>query len=136
MQNANCKLRISKRAFAAAFVSIAPTKTWRPFFNLQLAICKLQFAMVLLLNLMPHSLHAAAIDPPLIGRPVHAPFSGAVGSFYPSTRAAPTELQANDALTFTIRLTADGQVRSRRIDRTWRELPVRRPLLHRGRGDS
>jgi hypothetical protein len=33
-----------------------------------------------------------------------------MGSFHPSTRATPTELQAEDPLTFTIRLTADGQV--------------------------
>jgi hypothetical protein len=59
-----------------------------------------------------------------VGRPTHAPFSGATGSFHPATTATPTELEAEDPLTFTLRITADGQVweAPRRPD--LRELPA------------
>jgi hypothetical protein len=46
-------------------------------------------------------------EPPLVGRPAFAPFSDAVGSFRVSTRAEPTTLEAEDPLTFTVRVTAD-----------------------------
>ncbi len=45
-------------------------------------------------------------EPPLIGQPQH--FSGAVGSYKITTSAQPTELQAEDPLTFTVRVTGHG----------------------------
>jgi hypothetical protein len=46
------------------------------------------------------------VEPPLVGRPAH--FSGAVGSYRVTMRAEPTELEAEDPLTLTVRLTGSG----------------------------
>ncbi len=45
-------------------------------------------------------------EPPLVGQPDN--FSGAVGSYKITAAAQPTELQAEDALTFTLRITGHG----------------------------
>jgi hypothetical protein len=75
----------------------------------QLTICNLQISILFSIACLVPSLHAAPTEPPLVGRPSHAPFSGAVGSFHPVTTATPTELQAEDPLTFTLRITAESQ---------------------------
>lgn len=46
--------------------------------------------------------------PPLVRRPPH--FNGAVGTFDITARAEPTTLQAEDPLTYTVRVTATGPV--------------------------
>jgi hypothetical protein len=51
-------------------------------------------------------LAGAPAQAPVAGRP--RDFSGAVGSYRISTRAHPTELQAEDPLTFTVRITGTG----------------------------
>jgi hypothetical protein len=45
-------------------------------------------------------------EPPLVGQPEN--FSGAVGSYKITASAQPTELQAEDPLTFTVRITGHG----------------------------
>jgi hypothetical protein len=62
-------------------------------------------------------------DPPIQGRPTFAPFSNAIGSFQVVTLATPTTLKAEDPLTFTVQVTADGAVSQppERLD--LRELP-------------
>jgi hypothetical protein len=45
-------------------------------------------------------------EAPLAGRPKD--YSGAIGTYRVSTRAQPTELQAEDPLTFTVRITGTG----------------------------
>src|SRR5437879_3845047 len=45
-------------------------------------------------------------EPPVSGRPAN--FSGAVGIFRVATRAEPTELRAEDPLTFTVRVAGSG----------------------------
>ena len=47
--------------------------------------------------------------PPLVGQPAH--FSGAVGTFRLTVRAAPVELQAEDPLTYTVTITAAARPR-------------------------
>lgn len=49
-------------------------------------------------------------EPPLVGMPEN--FNGAVGTFRVTTEARPTELQAEDPLLFTVRVTATGSVRT------------------------
>jgi hypothetical protein len=52
-----------------------------------------------------------AVEPPVAHRPAN--FSGAIGSrFHIQTRAAPTELQAEDPLTLTVSITGNGQVQN------------------------
>lgn len=62
--------------------------------------------LLCLLLLLP----AADADdgPPLVRRPPH--FNGAVGTFDIAARAEPTTLQAEDPLTYTVRVTATGTV--------------------------
>jgi hypothetical protein len=61
--------------------------------------------------LFPVSLYAEVISElPVQGRPTFAPFSQAIGTFQVATRAAPTTLQAEDPLIFTIRISAIGPV--------------------------
>ncbi len=57
-------------------------------------------------------------EPPVIGRPAN--FSGAIGSFTIAAHAAPTELQAEDPVTFTVTIAAVGKAAQR---------PPRRPDL-------
>lgn len=57
-------------------------------------------------------------EPPLVGQPEH--FCGAVGPMFQVTlRAAPTELEAGDALMLTVRVTSKGK---------WKRPPDRPPL--------
>lgn len=49
---------------------------------------------------------APTIEPPVVGRP--AQFSGGVGQFRVSMQAAPTELEAEEPLTLTVRVTGSG----------------------------
>jgi hypothetical protein len=51
-------------------------------------------------------------EPPVVGQP--AGFDGAVGSYQISARAQPTELQAEDPLTFTLRVNGTGRQPPRR----------------------
>lgn len=51
---------------------------------------------------------APAPEPPVTGRP--ADFGGAIGSFEITSRAVPTELQAEEPITFTIRITGTGNL--------------------------
>jgi hypothetical protein len=50
----------------------------------------------------------ADAQPPVAGRPDG--FNGAVGVFHIATRAEPTDLQAEDPLVFTVRITASGSL--------------------------
>jgi hypothetical protein len=52
---------------------------------------------------------AAEDEPPIVGQPAH--FSGAVGRFHLAVSAEPTTVQAEDPLTYTVRLTAEGPVK-------------------------
>ena len=94
-----CKLQIGEQP--AGYIAALLGNFQFPFFIFHFSILLLPFTP---------SLYAASLEPPLVGRPTHAPFSGAVGSFHLTTRASPTELQAEDPLTFTIRFTAERQV--------------------------
>jgi hypothetical protein len=111
LQNANCTLQEEIRQGG---LSHAATR----------GLCILHTAMLSLATLAFPLRAAQAIDPPLVGRPTHAPFSGATGSFHPTTSATPTELQAEDPLLFTIRLTADGRVWRAPTRPDLRELPA------------
>jgi hypothetical protein len=62
-----------------------------------------------LVLLLTWSAKADDVEPPVAGRPEL--FSGAVGDYRLTTRAAPTELSAEDALTLTVRLTGTGPLR-------------------------
>jgi hypothetical protein len=48
-------------------------------------------------------------EPPIVGQPQH--FSGAVGRFHITTTAQPLQVQEEDALTYTVRITAEGDAR-------------------------
>ncbi len=65
----------------------------------------------LLLSLMlgPVAAQADGDEPPIVRRPPH--FNGAVGTFAVAARAEPAEVQAEDPLTYTVRVTASGPVR-------------------------
>jgi hypothetical protein len=65
-------------------------------------------ALVLLLTLC-RAVPAGDDEPPLVGQPAH--FNGAVGRFRVTVTAAPTKLPAEDPLTYTVRVTADGPAR-------------------------
>jgi hypothetical protein len=109
LQIANCKLQNEKKDWLTSRASCA-TIFARRTFDLQFAISNLQFAILACLWFIPPLRGATTIEPPLVGRPAHAPFSEAVGSFHPATTATPVELEAEGPLTFTLRITADGQV--------------------------
>jgi hypothetical protein len=117
LQIANCKLQIVKRGWLSSLP--------RPLSISRFAICNLQFAIVFMpFGFLP-SLHAAiSIEPPIVGRPTHAPFSGGIGSFHPSATATPTEIQVVDPVTFTIHITADGSVSEAPRRPDLRELPA------------
>jgi hypothetical protein len=88
-------------------------------------VVPIQFSILLLLLVSLTPVRAAvSAEPPLVGRPTHAPFSGAIGSFHPTVGATPTELQAEDPLLFSIRLTADGPVWQAPTRPDLRELPA------------
>jgi hypothetical protein len=72
---------------------------------LQSAICNLQSA------------RAAEDEPPIVGQPPH--FNGAVGRFRITRAVDPATVQAEDPLTYTVRITADGKVKE----------PPQRPAL-------
>ncbi len=61
--------------------------------------------------------HPDTAEPPVVGRPAH--FSGAIGSYRVTMRAEPTELQAEDPLTLTVRITGSGALEQ-----------LQRPNLH------
>jgi hypothetical protein len=48
------------------------------------------------------------VEPPVVGQPAN--FSGAIGSYRVTMRAEPTELQAEDPLLLTVRLTGSGDL--------------------------
>jgi hypothetical protein len=48
-------------------------------------------------------------DPPVVGRPAN--FSGAIGSYRVTTKAEPTDVQAEDPVTFTVRIAGTGPLR-------------------------
>jgi hypothetical protein len=52
---------------------------------------------------------AADDEPPIVGQPDH--FNGAVGRFRVATAADKPKLQAEDPLTYTVRITAEGKVK-------------------------
>jgi hypothetical protein len=64
-------------------------------------------ALIWVCNLQ--SARAADDDPPVVGQPPH--FNGAVGRFRVTTATDRTKLQAEDPLTYTVRITADGKVK-------------------------
>jgi hypothetical protein len=119
---ADGRLQISKKAWLAPHASYAKLFARRSF-NFQFSIFNFQFSILLYICLAPCLRASTTIEPPIVGRPTYAPFSEGVGSFHPATTAAPTELEAQDPLLFTLRITADGQVweAPRRPD--LRELP-------------
>lgn len=58
--------------------------------------------------LLQASANDQVVEPPLIGRPRF--FSGAVGTYRVSMRADPMELEAEDPLTLTVRITGTGSL--------------------------
>ncbi len=52
----------------------------------------------------------SAVQPPVAGRPAN--FSGGIGSFRVTSRAVPTEIQAEDAIQFTVRVTGSGALQA------------------------
>jgi hypothetical protein len=60
---------------------------------------------------------AADDEPPIVGQPAH--FNGAVGRFRATAAATPAKVQAEDPLTYTVRVTATGPVKQ----------PPQRPAL-------
>jgi hypothetical protein len=61
------------------------------------------------LALLPAARADDDFEPPVAGQPAH--FSGAVGNFRVTARAEPTELQAEDPLTYTLAITATSPAR-------------------------
>jgi hypothetical protein len=122
LQIADCRLQISKKAWLALRAYYATLFAHRSS-DFQFSIFNFQFSILLCTGLAP-CLHAATmIEPPIVGRPTYAPFSEGVGSFHLATTAAPTELEAQDPLLFTLRITADGQVSEAPRRPDLRELP-------------
>ncbi len=77
----------------------------------------LRAAILSLLIAVPSGSAAEDDEPPIVGQPPH--FNGAVGRFTVTADAAPKTLQAEDALTYTVRVTATAAVK----------LPPQRPAL-------
>jgi hypothetical protein len=121
MQIAKCKLQIQETRD-----SIDLSGRILRASNLQLAICILQFAMVLLTLFATVEVAFGRDSPeaeaPIVGR--KEPFCGAVGSgrFQVSASATPTSVQAGDAISLTIRIQATG---------TWMRAPERPDLQHK-----
>jgi hypothetical protein len=96
LQIANCKLQIGGQSCGVR----AALKAIVRLFILQFAICNLQFAM---------AAPAGDDEPPIVGQPDH--FNGAVGRFQVATAADKVKLQAEDPLTYSVRVTAEGKVK-------------------------
>jgi hypothetical protein len=64
------------------------------------------FTLTVMCSTKTAFLQAAPQDPPVQGRP--ADFNGAIGVFKISTRAAPTDLQAEDTLILIVRIASSG----------------------------
>jgi hypothetical protein len=103
LQIANCKLQIGRRS-----CGIRAARAIACLFILQFAICNLQFAMA-----------TGDDEPPIVGQPDH--FNGAVGCFRVVAAADKVKLQAEDPLTYTVRVTAEDNVKVKQ--------PPRRPSL-------
>jgi hypothetical protein len=66
-------------------------------------------AFLVLLLLASAGTAADNDDPPIVGQPDH--FNGAVGRFRVATAADRVKLQAEDPIAYTVRITAEGQVK-------------------------
>jgi hypothetical protein len=67
-------------------------------------------ALLLPAGIRAEALQGASLSLPIQGRPTYAPFSQAIGSFQVATLAAPTSVQAEDPITFTVRMRSTGPV--------------------------
>ncbi|HEX5269989.1 MAG TPA: hypothetical protein VFW33_05860 [Gemmataceae bacterium] len=77
--------------------------------------CSVLSTLLVLLALPPAA--RADDEPPIVGQPPH--FNGAVGRFRAGAAVDPPRVQAEDPLTYTVRITAEGKVK---------EPPQRPPL--------
>jgi hypothetical protein len=135
LQIANCKLQIEENPgdvrpeappgsvcandpYAAACGSLH-----RHFFNLQFAICNLQFAISLsLCVLLPLTATAAPVEVPIVGRPGY--FSEAVGKrFQVSMRTDKSEMYVGQYLKLTVRVQAVGPFQHPPVRPDLREAP-------------
>jgi hypothetical protein len=92
-----------------------------PSIAISFALSTLSYFFLFYFLLFPFQLIAQEL--PVQGRPTFAPFSQAIGQFQVATRAAPTTLQAEDPLIFTIRVSAVGPVVQAPERPDLRELP-------------
>jgi hypothetical protein len=78
-------------------------------------MCRLRLCATLLISCLSSFVHelpgqheSNTMLPPVAGRPDN--FTGAIGSYRVETRAQPTQLRAEDALLFTVRITGTGSL--------------------------
>jgi hypothetical protein len=88
-----------------------------PYRLLRCAACAAWLPAWFLLLALCGTCRAGAEDPPVVGQPEH--FNGAVGRFRITVAADPKQVQAEDPLTYTVRVVATGPVKQ----------PPQRPAL-------
>jgi hypothetical protein len=84
-------------------------------FSTQYSVLSTRYALLVLLLLTGGA--RADDEPPIVGQPPH--FNGAVGRFRVTAAVEPARVQAEDPLTYTVRVTAEGKVKE----------PPQRPAL-------